>query len=139
MHIPESQIEHLLDAALDSYPLTPVPPGLVRRTLARIRPQPVAKFRLDFLDFAVPSFLVLFILLTVGVALWTLNYLNPYWMVEWSARLAFTRQWMQFKLMQIPAWLPVLGVTLGGVFLTGCGLVMILILERSLLSFRLKH
>jgi len=77
MQLSEPQIEITLDAALDSYPLAPVPAGLVRRALAQIQPRPVVKFRLDFLDFAVPSFLVIFILLTFGVILWTINYLYP--------------------------------------------------------------
>lgn len=136
---PRFDADHVLDAAIDSYPLAPVPSGLVRRTLARIQPRPVPRFRLEFLDIAVPLFIVLFGILTIWAAFWTLNYISPYWMLEWIPRLAYFRQWMAFELMRLPNWLPVLGMFLGTVIFTGVTLTMILLLERSLLSMRLRN
>lgn len=129
--------DRILDAALDTYPLAPVPTGLVRRTLARIQPMP--RFRLEFLDFAVPFFLLIFGLLTIWAAFWTLNYISPYWMLEWTPRLAYLRQWVEFELMRLPAWLPVFGMMLGGIFIACLTMTMILLLERSLLSMHLRN
>ncbi len=138
MFDPELHPDLLLDAALDSYPLTPVPSGLVRRTLARIQPRPRPRFRLEFLDIAVPLFLVLFGLLTIWAAFWTLNYVSPYWMLEWTPRLAYFRQWVDFQLLHLPPWLPILGMLISSLALTSLGITMILLLERSLLSTRLR-
>jgi hypothetical protein len=131
--------DRVLDAALDSYPLTPVPSGLVRRTLARIQPRPMPRFRLEFLDIAVPLFIVLFGLLTIWAAFWTLNYVSPYWTLEWTPRLAYFRQWLAFELMRLPDWLPVVSVMMGSLFITGICLSLILLVERSLLSMRLRN
>ena len=129
--------DHFLDAALDSYPLAPVPPGLVRRTLARLQLRP--QFRLEFLDLAVPLFLIVFILLTVWVTFWTLNTLSPHWMLALAPRLAFARQWLEFELMRLPSWLPLLVMILGSTTLIGVVLSMILMIERSLISMRLRN
>lgn len=129
----------VLDAALDSFPLAPVPSGLVRRALARITPRPVVRFRLEFLDFAVPLFLVTFVILTVWAAFWTLNYVSPYWMLEWATQLKINQQWLMFKAMQIPSWLPALLAILGSLSVLVMGFIAILLAERTFLSLRLKH
>ena len=129
----------VLDAALDSYPLAPVPAGLIRRALARLEPHPKIRYRLEFIDLAVPVFLVLFLLLTVWAAFWTLNYVSPYWMLEWATQLEIGRQWFLFKAMRLPAWLPVLVAIFGGISFVGVGFIAILLIERSFLALRLKH
>lgn len=131
--------DSIVDAALNTYPLAPVPSGLVRRTLARLQPRPVVRFRLEFLDFVVPLFFVSFALLTLWAVFWTLNYVSPYWMLEWIPRLAYFRQWLAFELMRLPTWLPVLGMMAGGICLACLTLIMVLLLERSLLTMRLKN
>lgn len=136
---PDALLDAQLDAALDSYPLAPVPPGLMRRTLAKLPPRPRPRFRLEFVDLAVPMFLVIFALLTGWTLLWTLNFLSPHWMLELAPRLAFARQWLQFELMRLPVWLPALTIILGGLTLTGITLAFILLLERSLLSLRFRN
>jgi hypothetical protein len=60
--------EALLDAALDAYPLTPLPAGFVRATMARLAP-PV-RFRLHFLDVALPFGFALLIATLFGLFLW---------------------------------------------------------------------
>lgn len=127
-----------IDAALESYPLAPVPPGLVRRTLARLEPRPKIRYRLEFLDLAVPVFFVLFLFLTVWAIFWTLNVVSPYWMLEWAMQLEIGRQRLMFEAMRLPAWLPVLAAIVGSVSLMGVGFLVILFIERSFLTLRLK-
>jgi hypothetical protein len=49
----------LIDAALDSLPLVPTPPGFTARVMAGVW-RPVVTFKLDFMDFALPAFFALF-------------------------------------------------------------------------------
>ncbi len=49
----------LIDAALDSLPLAPTPPGFTARVMAEIW-RPVVTFKLDFMDFALPAFFATF-------------------------------------------------------------------------------
>lgn len=136
---PDALLDAQVDAALDSYPLSPVPPGLVRRTLTRLQPRPRPRFRLEFVDLAVPLFLVVFALLTGWALLWTLNFLFPYWMLELTPQLAFARQWLQFVWMRLPAWLPIFTISMGGLILTGISMALLILLERSLLSLRFRN
>ena len=56
-----------LDEALDSMPLAPLPKGFSRQVLAKIE-SPQVRFRLTFLDLALPSFFALFATIIVGAA-----------------------------------------------------------------------
>ncbi len=52
---PRLTVDEVIDAAVDSYPLTALPPGFSARTLARLGPSPaVARPRLRLLDLALP-------------------------------------------------------------------------------------
>ncbi len=128
-----------IDAALESYPLAPVPPGLVRRTLARLEPRPQIRYRLEFLDLAVPVFVVLFLLLTIWAIFWTLNVVSPFWMLEWGTHLEIARQRVLFEIMHLPAWFPVFSALVGSIALTGMGFIAILLIERSFLALRLRN
>lgn len=57
--------EQLLDQALTTLPLAPLPAGFTARVMAQIeQPAPIApvRFRLDFLDWAVPTFTAVFVI-----------------------------------------------------------------------------
>ena len=65
------QTDVLLDTALTTVPLAPLPDGFMARTLRRLPPRavPVIRFRLDFLDVALPVGIAVFaaaILLVIG-------------------------------------------------------------------------
>ena len=65
----ESMVDQdtLLDDWLDSVPLAPLPSGFVSRVMAQVQTVPQAvrppRFRLEFLDWALPVFTALFALL----------------------------------------------------------------------------
>jgi hypothetical protein len=106
--------EALIDAALAEYPLAPLPPRFVRRTMTRVRP----RFRFDFLDLALPAFLLLFGVVLTGVAVWMVAALKPLWLLEMQVRI----QWYLQNTSAVPwitlgtAWIAVVcGVLLVGV------------------------
>ena len=61
----------ILDEALDSLPLEPFPPHFVNRVMAEVQQTPQAvvheSFRLNYLDFLIPGFLVFFFGLITAV------------------------------------------------------------------------
>ncbi len=70
-------IDTRLDQALDDYPMVELPPHFVNRVMAEVRNHPQTHvpeaFRLDYLDFVIPGFLVLFFLLITAVFVSTTN------------------------------------------------------------------
>lgn len=69
-----------IDFAIDSYPLVELPDGFTSRLINTIRNDyPRIRFRLQFIDFALPMFLSLFSILLLGICLWGLNQLDPMW------------------------------------------------------------
>lgn len=58
----------LLDSALDSYPMVPLPAGFIQSTMRSIRPLP--HFQLQFLDYALPSLIATLMLVGIGLFLW---------------------------------------------------------------------
>jgi hypothetical protein len=63
-----------IDIAIKSYPLAEVPDDFTIRTMALIREKhPQIRFRLQFIDLAVPLFSSLFLLLIFGVGAWGLD------------------------------------------------------------------
>ena len=65
------ETEKLIDEAIESYPLAELPSNFNFRVMAEVsnRPQVAMpeKFRLDYLDFLIPGFLVLFFVLVTAV------------------------------------------------------------------------
>jgi hypothetical protein len=81
----------LVDAALDSYPVSPTPPGFTRRVMAQIRREqsvrkpasrPGGRFHLEFLDLALPAFFAGFAGLGFIVLLGVIALLNPLWLLR---------------------------------------------------------
>jgi hypothetical protein len=69
-----------IDFAIDSYPLVELPDGFTAGVINTIRKEhPRIRFRLQFMDIALPMFLSLFSLLLLGICLWGMNQLDPLW------------------------------------------------------------
>ncbi|MEZ4514592.1 MAG: hypothetical protein R3C62_22195 [Chloroflexota bacterium] len=60
--------DDLLTQALESYPQAPLPPGFMRRVMAQIEPAPLPRFRLQFVDLAVPAFASLLLVTLILLA-----------------------------------------------------------------------
>lgn len=60
--------DDLLTQALESYPQAPLPPGFMRRVMAQIEPAPLPRFRLQFVDLAVPAFASLLLVMLILLA-----------------------------------------------------------------------
>jgi hypothetical protein len=84
-----------IEASLRSYPLVPLPGGFSRRLFARLGSKTVwkpARFRLEFVDLAIPAFMVVFNLLLFFVLAWMLNTLDPTWMLRGRLELQLLLQ-----------------------------------------------
>ena len=61
--------DNLLTQALESVPQAPLPPGFVNRVMTRIEPAPLPpRFRLQFVDLAVPAFASLLLVTLILLA-----------------------------------------------------------------------
>jgi hypothetical protein len=84
-----------IEAALGSYPLVPLPGGFSSRLFARLGPKKVwkpARFRLEFVDLAIPAFLVVFNLLLIFVFAWMLYAVDPLWLLRGRLQLQLLLQ-----------------------------------------------
>ena len=88
--------ELVIDAALDALPLYPAPPGLKRGVMIQVRrlqvesrqaAQTQIRYRLDFLDFALPVFFAIFGMLGLSALLVVLSLLDPLWQLRLQASL----------------------------------------------------
>jgi len=120
-----------IDAAIDSYPITPLPHGFIHRTMRKINPVPV-QFQLHFLDLAIPAFFITFLGTLAAVALWTFSTINPIWFLRLEREL----DWIQ---MTQPALIPaaMIGLLLFVGVVFGI-LSMILWLERGSIPLQTK-
>ncbi len=71
--------ETRLDEAINSYPLTPLPPGFAQRVMVEVSrtPQLEARFRLQFIDLALPAFMTTFGTAVLLTTLW----LSGHWTI----------------------------------------------------------
>jgi hypothetical protein len=102
--------DSILDAAIESYPPAPLPSGFVNRVMAQVRQQPQAivppRFRLQFLDVALPAFLALFTFLVVVVGMWLTGQLDAAGLPGTQLNLTLAGQ--------IPAWFGISAVAVLG-------------------------
>jgi hypothetical protein len=89
-------IDAQIDAALNTYPLASLPPGFIKRTMGRILPKP--RFRLEFLDLALPAFLIFFAITIISLGFWLITSLNPIWLLE----LQVKGQWFARNINLLP-------------------------------------
>jgi hypothetical protein len=113
-----------MDAALDSYPLTPLPPDFIKRTMGRVKAAP--RFRLHFVDLALPVFFSLFTLLVAVFVLWGFSTIDPLWVEQVKLTLKF----IQLNTSPIFLWVGA-GFSILGVMVTG-----LLAFSLLLLSYR---
>ena len=121
-----SDFEPLIDAAFDSYPLAPLPSRFVQRTIARIQPRP--RFHLEFLDLALPAFIILFGITVISLGFWLVNTLNPLWLLELQVRT----QWYAQNMNALP-W--GLFAVVGIAAISACtlaGLMLVLAFDRPI-------
>ncbi len=73
--------ETRLDEAINSYPTAPLPPGFAQRVMVEVArtPQLEARFRLQFIDLALPVFMTMFGTAVLLTTLW----LSGYRIFEW--------------------------------------------------------
>jgi hypothetical protein len=86
----------VIDAALDALPVYPAPPGLKHRVMIQVRQlqveskqaaQAQIRYRLDFLDFALPVFFAIFGMLALSALLVVLSQLDPLWRLRLQGSL----------------------------------------------------
>jgi TRAP-type C4-dicarboxylate transport system permease small subunit len=72
--------ERIIDTAIETYPLENLPPGFVRKAMDQIAPQP--RFKLTFMDLALPAFFAFFGAIILSISYWILQGLNESWQSE---------------------------------------------------------
>jgi len=119
-----------VDEALDSMPLAPLPEGFTSRVMAKTE-RPQVRFRLTFLDLALPAFFTFFATIIVGAAVWIYTTLDPLWMPRFILFLQIN--WLEIRTFP---YLPMLGF--GAVLLFGLG-VGLLGLALWIVPIRQNH
>jgi hypothetical protein len=94
-------------------PLYPLPEGFTLRVMAKIE-RPQVRFRLTFLDLALPAFFTFFATIIVGAAVWVYSTLDPLWLPRFLLFLQLT--WLEIRTFP---YLPLVGF--GFVLLFGMG------------------
>ena len=107
-----------IEAALASYPVSPLPPGFTRRVMVEVGKQEF-RFRLDFLDFALPAFFGLFCFISLLAVAWLLSILDPLWFV----RLQLAVRSFQLSPYYLPYW-PAILFGIFGVAGIGLGILI---------------
>ena len=75
--------DHMVDAFLNEIPLSSVPSGFTRNVMERIQnEQKAIRFRLDFIDLAIPVFLALFATLVFSILMVVIVIIPPFWLVR---------------------------------------------------------
>ena len=118
--------EHIIDTALETYPLVDLPPDFVRQTIAQIRPTP--RFHLTFMDYALPVFFSFFGAIILAVLFWMLNGLIATWSIELQARFSQLAQYTSF----LPIYQLVLATATCLVLLASVILALSLWLEKPI-------
>ena len=132
--------ENLIDAALDTLPLAPTPPGFTARVMARLSPQPAPVFHLDFLDLALPGFFALCATAALGGSLALLAMLNPSSLqnIRLQLQVALLHFSNLARLPRLPnlpeqaePWLLAGGLCAGVILLLFLALLVWLVLDRA--------
>jgi hypothetical protein len=126
-----------VQAALQNYPLEPLPPGFTRRVMGQLparSPRAAPHFRLDFLDLVLPAFIAGCASTVLALGLWLLVRADPLWLAELQLQVAI----IQFRLAAVPSLAPLTwAVVLGSAAVLGAaGLVAWLSAPRVRLARR---
>jgi hypothetical protein len=108
-----NQNDRRIDAALESYPVYPAPPGFSHRVMEQIRLERnlrrAFQFRLDFIDLALPIFFAFFASLGLGILLWLISLVDAHWLVLLQLELRN----IFWVLPAFPGWLALVFAGLG--------------------------
>ena len=127
----EQRYDQMIDTAIESFPLAALPKGFVARTL-RQAAQP--RFRLSFVDIAIPLFFSAFGMLAFFLMFWLWTYIDPLWFAELQLRLTLARLYIS---MEPLGFVIGLGAVMGVVVFMGIALVYLFV-YRSYSSLKLK-
>lgn len=128
-----NETDRLIDAALDSYPLVPLPPRFVQRSMAAVRAVSRPRFRLEFLDLALPGFVILFTSTLALLGFWLLNVLQPRWLLILQVRASWYAQNLDIVPLGFYGFVVMTGLS---VFVLA-GLVVALALDRPVRILRI--
>jgi hypothetical protein len=76
----DNKYEQYIDAALDSYPEAPLPPDFVQDTMRQVALS--TRFRVEFVDVAVPAFIAIFGTTILGLLIWGATQIDPLWVQQ---------------------------------------------------------
>ena len=117
-------VENQIDQFLSSLPLEPLPAGFVQRTMKRVVLE--KRFRLRFLDLALPVFSLVFLSVFVLAGIITLTRLNPLWLaqvrLELQLRLLLMpvySKWLLMSLVPLTSLVFLSTLSIAGIFLSG--------------------
>jgi hypothetical protein len=117
----EQRYDRMIDTAIESYPFAALPKGFVARTMQQtVQP----KFRLNFVDVAIPLFCSAFGLLALFLMFWLWTYIDPLWFAELQLQLTLARLYIS---MAPFSFIVGLGVVMGVVAFVGIALVYLFV------------
>ncbi|MBN2503380.1 MAG: hypothetical protein JXB38_21570 [Anaerolineales bacterium] len=127
----EQRYDCMIDTAIESYPFAALPKGFVTRTLQQAAQ---LKFRLSFVDIAIPLFFSAFGMLAFFLTFWLWTYLDPLWFADLQLRLTLALLYISIEPLSFAIGL---GVVMGVVVFMGIALVYLFI-YRPYASPKLK-
>jgi hypothetical protein len=119
----------LIEAALETYPVAPTPEGFSKRVMLQVRQLEAERrrslgaaprFRLEFLDLALPVFFAFFGMLVIALPLGALALVDPLWLLRAQLGVQIVMDYLptiSYSLQTVLAILGVLAVTGGAVAL----------------------
>jgi len=121
--------DSFLDAAIETYPLAPLPTDFVSRVMTQVGQQPqviiLPRFKLQFLDVALPAFMALFALLLVVVGMWLTGRLDAVGLPAVQLNLALAGQ--------VPPWFGISAIVVLGEVMVAIMVGVMLWLDRPFL------
>lgn len=131
---PQTELDNAIIEALEDLPLAPLPPGFVYATMRKITPKP--RFRLQFLDLALPVLSGVFFVCTLMI----LGWFTGNFTYEWLPYPAGFAQGFFGLITQLPGYM-LLALALGveAALVMVVGITVALWLDRPLVSTTAPH
>jgi hypothetical protein len=78
-----------IDSAINTYPMVELPEGFIAETMTRVENHRTSiRFRLHFIDLAMPVFLAVFLLVLIGIGMWGAEQIDPLWLRNMQLEIA---------------------------------------------------